>query len=208
MKTTLIFLLLFIQNREPKAWELSVNKDGIAVYTSAMPNTKIKGVKAEMEFQANLAQVIAVIMDVDTYHEWVYQCSYSKVLKQVSKHEMIYYHITNAPWPVSPRDLVSHFKISIDERQQVEIQSHSLPEYVPEKSNMVRVKNTYGSWKITALPGGKVKAVYQLQLDPGGNIPAWAINWFITSGPFNTFTKMRERVKLPKYLHAKMSDFY
>ena len=34
---------------EPKAWELSVNKDGIAVYTSTMPNTKIKRVKAEIE---------------------------------------------------------------------------------------------------------------------------------------------------------------
>ena len=121
---------------------------------------------------------------------------------------MIYYHITNAPWPISSRDLVSHFKISIDEKQQIKIHSSSLPHYIPKKSNLVRIENTFGSWKITELPGGKVKAVYQLQLDPGGNIPAWAINWFITSGPFNTFTKMRERVKLPKYQQAKMSDYY
>ena len=209
MKTILLFLILFIQHGEPNTqWELSVKKEGISVYTASEPSSKFKKVKAEMEFQASLAQITAVIMDVDLYHEWIYQCTHSKVLKQISKSEMIYYHITNAPWPISPRDLISHFKISIQGRQELEIHSYSLPQYIPEKSNMVRIKNSNGSWKISSIPGGKVKAVYFLHVDPGGNIPSWAINWFITSGPFNTFVKMRDRIKLPNYQKAKMSDFY
>jgi len=52
---------------------------------------------------------------------------------------------------------------------------------------------------ITPIPQGGVKIEYELQVDPGGKVPAWLVNMFATKGPFETFKKLQQQVKKPVY---------
>jgi hypothetical protein len=40
-------------------------------------------------------------------------------------------------------------------------------------------------------------------LDPGGEVPSWIINLFISEGPYTSLVKLKQRIGLPKYAQAK-----
>ena len=202
-----LFFSMLVRSSEP-SWLLSKDEDGIKIYTSSNPAYAVKGIKAELEFDAALPQVLAVVMDVANYKNWVYSCAQSRILKQVSKSELIYYHITDAPWPATDRDLVSKFTAARINETSVEITSGHLPDYLPVQEEYVRVKRTEASWKFTQLPNGKVKAEYRLFIDPGGSVPAWMMNLFITDGPYQSMLKMKKEVKRDVYAKAKMDDYF
>lgn len=210
MKTLLcIFsLCLLTGTSQAPEWVLSKNANGITLYTASDPAYAVKGVKAELEFDAKLPQLIATVMDVDRYSSWVYQCKESKLLKRISKQELIYYHVTEAPWPVDDRDLVSRFSMKKNNQNEVEITSGNIDNYLSPQPGYVRVKRTNAYWKFTQLPNGKVHAEYRLFLDPGGSVPAWIMNLFITNGPYETFLNMKKRVNDPRYAKVKMEDYF
>jgi hypothetical protein len=76
-------------------------------------------------------------------------------------------------------------------------------DYLPVEESIVRVKYSKVSWIVTPLNDSRFKAEYRLQMDPGGSIPAWLLNLFISKGPFESFTKLKEEIKRPQYRDAK-----
>jgi len=41
----------------------------------------------------------------------------------------------------------------------------------------------------------KIQVRYFLNIDPGGAIPAWITNLFITKGPYETFVNLAKQLK-------------
>src|SRR5258707_6333996 len=89
-------------------WKLKSNKEGIAIYLRSLPDSKFKAVKVECEVAASLSQLVAVILDVKTWVEWVYRTKSCILLKQVSPSELYYYSEVSIPWPASNRDFIAH----------------------------------------------------------------------------------------------------
>jgi hypothetical protein len=61
------------------------------------------------------------------------------------------------------------------------------------------------TWTIKPLAKNKNKCEYFLLLDPGGDVPAWIINLFISEGPYSSLVKLKQRVNLPKYANTKFA---
>lgn len=174
-------------------WKLEKNKNGILVYTQMVENEEIKQIRMITTADAKLSTAIAVLTDVSNYKQWIYKCVYSKLVKQVSDHEMIYYSITDGPWPVIDRDLVLLNKIhQHPETKIVYSVTETKLDYIPEKEDYVRIKNMKGVWKFTPLKDGKIAIEYYLQVDPAGKLPPWVVNMFITTGPYQTMEKFKE----------------
>jgi hypothetical protein len=72
-------------------------------------------------------------------------------------------------------------------------------DYVPEKKDIVRVKHSEGKWIITPESNGYLRVEYTLRTDPGGDIPAWLFNMFVTRGPLESFEKLQQQIKKPAY---------
>ena len=172
------------------------------IYTATEDNSNHKSVKVECTVTAKFAQVIAVLFDLDKQHEWVYNNKSSKLLKKVSDNELIYYSEVNVPWPGTNRDFIAHLKVTQPSQDVVSIESHSEPNFVPEKDGLVRVKSSHSNWKLMALGNSRVKIEYTIQFDPGGSVPAWLTNMFVTKGPFETFDKLQDRINMPAYQNA------
>jgi hypothetical protein len=200
--------VLFSDAAKPIKWELIRNENGIKVYTADVPEYPVKAIKTEVEFDAKLAHVVAVIMDVSNYTQWVYHCSESKLLQQTSPRKLIYRHVTSAPWPVQDRDQISAFTLTQKADGSLYVNSKTINNVLAEQPNYVRVTNSKAQWKLTALPNGKVGAEYQLFFNPAGSIPSWILNFFIANGPFETMLKVRERAKTSPYNKAELSDFF
>lgn len=206
----LTFILLFIGFNPVVAqdkWSLSVNREGIQVYTRPIENSKIKAIKVVTNLQAASSQVVAAILDIQTCNEWVYHSTENVLIKQISPLELIYYSRVDVPWPVEDRDYVVHIEVEQDPGTKViTVNSPCIPGYVAEKKDIVRISHTVGKWTITPLGKNQVRAEYMLEVDPMGNIPAWLTNLFATKGPLETFRNLKVHVQKEVYkkAHFKM----
>jgi hypothetical protein len=204
-KFFLSLFLLFVVTaaRAQEDWNLKTDKDNIKTYSKKLPDSKINAVKIESVFPCTVSQFVSVLMDVDSYDDWIYNSKSTRLVKQVSPAEMYYYSEVGFPWPTANRDFVSHVIISQDPRTKIaHVDAKNVSGLVPVKSSIVRIEKSSGSWLITPVGGNSVKIEYVLQVDPGGDLPAWLINPFASKGLVETFKNLRKQLTKPRYSSA------
>jgi ribosome-associated toxin RatA of RatAB toxin-antitoxin module len=197
----LFLLLLMLLPLKQQTWQLQSDDDGIRLYTATAPGEgKIKPIKLECTFNATPAQLVAVLMDIKSYTQWVYHTKSAAVIKQAGPTDLYYYSEVNVPWPGKNRDFVSHITVTQDPATKViTIDAPNVPGMAPEKENVYRTTNSKGKWIITPDGNDKAKVIYYLQVDAGGDAPAWLVNLFITDGPRDTFKKLRKQLQKAEY---------
>ena len=188
-----------------KDWQLKAEKEGINIFTKTAPDSKFKAVRVICVLPATLSQLVAVLLDVNTGAQWLYSTRSSFLLKQVSPSELYYYSEVNVPWPVSNRDFIAHLKVTQDQRTKiVTVYGPTVPDYVPVKKDIVRVAKSDGKWVLVPIDPAHVKVEYTIQVDPGGNVPAWLINLFATKGPYESFKNLKLQLQKSQYANARL----
>jgi hypothetical protein len=205
----LTLLLLLLTNcalaQTSDSWALKENNDGVKIFTRNIENSKIKAIKVECQLNATLSQLVMVLMDVNNSEEWLYHTASNYIVKQVSPSELYYYSLVEMPWPVSNRDFIAHLNVSQDAvTKVVTIDAPCVADMVPVKAKVVRIANSKGKWVISPLSKGQVKVVYTLHADPGGIIPAWITNLFVTQGPSQSFKKLKIHLQKAVYKNVKL----
>jgi len=205
----LAFLFTFLQLQLAYAqqnWTLSVNQEGIQVYTRPVADSKIKAVRVVSMLPATTTQAVAAILDIQTCNEWVYHSKQNVLIKQISPLDLIYYAEVEVPWPAENRDYVVHVQVTQNAQTKVvTVNSPCIPGYVAEKKGIVRISRSVGKWTITPAGKNQVRAEYVLEVDPMGTIPAWLINLFATKGPTETFRKLKLHVQKEVYKKAEFA---
>ena len=187
-------------------WVLKIEKQGIAVYTRVLPDSKFKAIRVKLELETSLSRMVAVLLDVNAAVDWVYATKSAVLLKQVSPSEVFYYSEINIPWPFSNRDFIAQLKVRQDSLTKVvTVNGPTVPDYLPEKKGIVRVSRSEGKWVITPIGKGRIRVEYTLWTDPGGDLPAWLFNLFVTDGPMESFVKLKEQLKKPEYGRVRFS---
>lgn len=208
-KNVFIFLLLISNHiiaQTSESWTLKSSNDSVDIFTRDIEGSKIKALKVECELEASLSQLVAVLLDVKESEKWLYHTSSIYIVKQVSQSEFYYYSKVELPWPLSNRDFIAHLKVSQNALTKViTIDAPCVHDMVPVDPKTVRISNSNGKWIISPAGINKVKVVYTLHTDPGGSIPAWLINSFMTQGPTQSFKKLKVHVQKPVYKNAKLN---
>ncbi len=142
-----------------------------------------------------LNDVLNIILDVENYDELFPDCINPKILKREGNWYDIHYVQTNGPFPVKDRDSVFEQWTEIDRNgKHARITLKPLPDYIPEKENMVRIRKGTGFWDLTEDDHKNVTVTYQFHGEPGGNIPSWLANTFVVSHPFETLKNLKKRL--------------
>jgi hypothetical protein len=198
----LLTVLSFAAGKED--WELKKDENGIKVYTRLSEGSNLKEVRVVNEVHSSLSAIVALLLDTKNYPSWIYACSEAQTLKLVNDKEQYQYTVTDVPWPVSDRDVVSYFKIEQNAPTGIVTMTNSgMADYIPEKSGRVRVQHFQSKYTLTPAEDGIVKVEFELYLDPGGSVPAWLINANIVTAPYNTTVSMSKQ--LPNYQTASYS---
>ena len=177
-------------------WKLSKDKDGIKVYQSDLQYSSYKAIKVECTMEGNYDKLIAILKNVSGQKDWVYHNKTAYIVKQVNPYEFYYYTEASLPWPMSNRDAVVHLKMDRDSLNRfLKIMSVSVPDYISEKSGIVRVTRSTISWNVTMPTANTINIIYIFEAEPGGSIPAWVANAFVDKGPYETFKKLGEILK-------------
>jgi hypothetical protein len=206
LKSSLFLLALWCGHLHTTAqhpWELKKDKNGIKVYSRENTHSKFNEIKVETVMQARLSDLAAIILDIPGYPVWSFNVKASRVLRQVSPSELYFYTEISSPWPADNRDLPIHLRITQDPASKVMIIAvECIPDLIPQKKNIVRVPVSKETWTVTPVDRSSIRIVYELEVDPGADPPAWLINMFSVKGPFETFTKLGEQIRQPKYRNA------
>ena len=117
------------------------------------------------------------------------------MVKKPDENNIFYYNETGLPWPASNRDVVVRMNLEADpSHKSLQITQEADPGAFPVTKGLVRVQHLSGHWIFTETGNNKLKAVYFLDVDPGGSLPAWIVNLFIAKGPYETFVKLQQHL--------------
>jgi START domain-containing protein len=194
-----ILTLVLVMNKSGFAQQecvLKKDKDNIKVYSCTSADSKYRAVRADFELDASIAEYMAVVLDVDSYQAWHYRAVNPRLLKRLNDTELIYYTQISAPWPVSNRDMILHLKLQMNEqRDALTVTLESIADYLPEVNDVVRIPKSYSTMTLTANQNSGLNVEYFIQVDPGGQIPAWVVNLVSTQAPYETFRNLRNRLE-------------
>lgn len=195
IRFVVLFPLFFISffSFAQQDWKEQSNKDGIVTYTRAKKGSSIKEVKTVATFNASPDKILKVILDFENYPDWVYGNKSTQLLKSESSNSHIIYSEVAVPWPLQNRD-VCHTVVVSKKGNTIFVQENALPSYIPEKTDLVRVKVFACTWEIVP-EGNKSKVTMIIHSEPGGTVPDWVVELFVAEGPVQTFEKLRLKLK-------------
>ena len=203
-----IFVLTsFLTAQEEDGWKLVRQQKGIDVYVKTVKESPIKAVKATKLIDCPIATAVAVILDVDNHTKWMYQSKQAQIIKIINDTSWYYYAQSDTPWPVYDRDYVSKIYIARNPDNSISVKGKGIPDYLPEKENIVRLPLSESEWRFTPIEGDKTFVELYLTVDAGGSIPPWIINLFVSRGPYQTLLNFSIMVHKKKYQDATISDF-
>jgi len=172
--------------------KLRKDEDGIKVYTCNTDTSKFKSIKVECELRCSLDQLENCLLDFPNYTQWQFNTTESKTVRKISETEFIYYTKVEAPWPVSDRDMVVRLR-AYRSNHQLTVSANSEPGVVEEKDGLVRVPTSRSQWVVREKSTDVLEISYSIQIDPGGNVPAWLVNWVCANAPLQSFQALKKR---------------
>ena len=195
-KMMIVFMLLPILSIQAQnGWKERKDEDGIKVYTKEVGDSDFDSFKAEMTVKTTVKDVVSLLQDVKNYSKIFPDLSESKVLKREGDTVQYQYTRTAAPWPVSDRDGI--YKMIFHTNRNtgaVNTEAYAVPDMLPEKEDVVRIRKSRAYWRITPKANGMVQIEYEVHADPGGNIPSWLANEAAVNVPFDTFKNLKKEL--------------
>jgi len=192
----LCLVCVTLAGQTQSGWQLSKEKNGIKIYTKKADSSSFKAIKVECVFEGTWERLAAILMDIKLQEQWVYRSKKAYAIKKISENEILYYTETSLPWPISHRDAVVRMKLYYDPASKMNrVLSVNEPKVLPEKKGLIRIQHYKATWEVKPVEKNKIAITYFLEVDPAGSLPAWVVNMFITTGPYETFAKLAELLK-------------
>jgi len=187
-------------------WKLETTDEalGINVFTRDVVGSEFKEYKGVTELSSTLSGVVALMKDSDNLPNWIHNMVEQKVLKRKAGKSLTY-SVSNARG-TEPRDNIVMSNYSQDlETNIITISMKGKPKHLPEKEGYIRVPLVKGSWIFAPKGNGKIEIVYQLHVEPGGNLPPKMYNEVgAIDAPLGTLSGMHKQIA--KYQDQKL-DF-
>src|SRR5688572_3967597 len=94
------------------AWQHIDDDDGVRVWKLQIPGQDMPGFRGQTFIHGRIADVMKHLVDWQRHTEWMYRCSESTLIKELTGDRSILYNRTDAPWPIRDRDVVLETHIS------------------------------------------------------------------------------------------------
>lgn len=176
---------------QAEEWELVKDKNDIKIYTRNTEGSKYKTYKGEAILNMDIREIYKVLVDVENYDRWVYECSESRLLSEKENQEYVFYSIIHMPWPFDDRDMITRLVVS-DKNDTIRLATKLDPGHMDPVDGIVRISAYDEITTLIRIGEGKVKMVMEGYLEPGGKLPAWLYNMFLSEGPYESIMSIKE----------------
>jgi hypothetical protein len=191
-----IFLLTVLYNYlvpTSTNWKLAKEKDGIRVYTRTVSGTAYQEVKSEVEIAASPEALLQVLNDYSSIEPWRFKVIDLELLdgEPMGDHQL--YFALGVPFPLSDRDFALDVSVQETPDGGIRIPFQLSKKQVPNRKGRVRMDKMEGFWSLEPQNNGRTLVTYQYLSDPAG-IPAWIVNMFTVTAPYQALKRLRERM--------------
>jgi hypothetical protein len=173
-------------------WQKVRVRDGITSYRRERPGQALAAFRAQLTLEVDMWTVLAVLEDVNRASEWTAHCLEMRKLRGVSHRDMLVYAVTDAPWPVRDRDVVTRVVTHVLGPRDLVIEIHAV-DHLPPTSGVVRVPVLDARYVLHQREDGRVNIEYAIEADPGGTLPDWVKNLVGRDLAHDTLQRLRER---------------
>jgi len=184
-------------------WRLIKNdaRKNIKAWDKRDDEKRYRSFKLDLMIDAPLETIARVYFDVENYPRWFWEVQEAKLLKKVSSTEFYYYLVHRAPVAQPNRDVIIHALVEpmTAKKPYVLFKLNAVPDYLPLKPPLVRMRAEDMVIKWTPMPNNQTHEEVEGYIDPGGDIPAWAINAVQRQAPYYTVIGLQRMVKNPKF---------
>ncbi len=177
-------------------WKQVLTDQGVSVWNRYDPGRDLPVFKGIATLDAGLFECLAVLDDTPKHVEWIFQCSAARVVKQINEFDRIVYNRTDAPWPVSDRDVVLSGSVEASMvKKEVYSRFHAIDIALqPKVDGVVRMPRLKGFWRFQMLDERRTRVTYQIDADPGGALPDFIVERASRKLPMETIAGMRRQV--------------
>jgi len=182
--------------RADEDWQPLLTQDGVSVEERSAPGRTLPELRATVEIDAGIFEVLAVISDIPRQTEWMADCEESRLIREEPGDVSLIYNRTGAPWPVSDRDTVLRTQTTLVEpSQRVAVHFANVSDAaVPPIDGIVRMPRLVGGYDLVSLAPTRTRVTYQLDIDPGGSLPTFAVTRTIRDTSLHTLLGLRTQV--------------
>jgi hypothetical protein len=182
-------------------WEQILKEGGITVYSQKVPVSDVLAFRATGVLNAPVEQVMEVLRRVDITGEWMPDISVKYAVKEWSDFKALTYSINEMPWPFADRELLLMNRLRLDRiRKFLVVEIFSVEdEKIPVAKGNVRAHMYCGETMLRPGKEGKTEVELILFVDPKGFIPAWLVNYFQKSLPYNFLKALEEKAAATHY---------
>lgn len=208
---TLFFITLFIGSllvpsfsQQADKWEYKGEKSNIKIYHQRTEG--LLHIKLVTSVKAPLAGIVSLFSDLNTYKDWCYKLVEGRLLHRVSDSEMYYYAQYDFPWPLEDRDIILHSKLYQDPvTKAITIINTPVPDYLPEKKGLLRIRNSSTKWRFIPSESGWVYTEQQISTDSTEGVPDWLVNLTAFTGPRETAKAVRKLLNTERFQKAQLA---
>ena len=205
-----VFLFLFSGSAAGQTWEKVFEDDGILVESSLAPGKTLPTFRATGVLQHNLYELLAVLDDVPRHLEWMVRMSASETVEKLSDFDRVIYNRFDVPWPCSDRDSVMQVLAELDRANHyvklrfLRIQ-HPLR---PELEGVIRIPDLRSEAVLKAIGPNQTEVSYLLDIDPGGSLPGWLVEWVVEKIPYLVLKKLQKQIVKTQGLYGDFIEKY
>lgn len=180
-------------------WEFRVDHKGIKVFSSKRPGSEVLGFRGEVEFEVSLKKLVSLFHDFPSYDRWVHQLFEMQVLERSESLEYVVRQVINTPWPMPKREMILRTELHTSESGAIALTMEGVPDYLPAKPGLHRVRETTGVWIILPAGNGRVHVTFVMHMNPGDDVPPALSNTALFEVPFYSLQRMRALAQDPAY---------
>jgi hypothetical protein len=190
--------------RAEDGWQPLLTQDGVGVEERSAPGRALPELRATVEIDAGIFEVLAVITDVPRQSEWMHDCEESRRIREVGPDVSLIYNRTGAPWPVSDRDVVlrTETKLLAPAQHAVVGFADTSDPATPPIDGIVRMPRLVGDYDLVSIGPSRTRVTYRLDIDPGGSLPVWAVTRTTRDTPLHTLLGLRRQVAATQGTYA------
>jgi ribosome-associated toxin RatA of RatAB toxin-antitoxin module len=195
----LLCLVCAVGRADENPWETQ-RTEPFLIRTRTKAGTGLKEVWAEADLKATVLDIQDALIDVTKYPQFMPYMTESRFLGEREADGARYTYSKHDIPVLSARDVVHKSYVDRDARTDPEgvFENHwfAEPKKIPERSSVVRLKTSEGSWKVSPSADGKSSHVlYRVCVDPGGAVPNFIANRANASGLSDTFKNIEREAQ-------------
>jgi hypothetical protein len=182
-------------NVEEVDWVKLYEQEGITGYKRHSADSRYHEWRGEGVIDAPFHRVVAVYMDSNRSCEWMADCVANLEVEKPNLEHQTTYNRTHLPRPFWDRDFVFTDEYDFNSVEGSVFDTMKSVEHPtwPEQEGVVRGNLLSSSFYARIIDEDSTWVEVRIHVEPKGNLPAWLVNLFSRSWPYDTFRDLRHQ---------------